>query len=95
MADRITITATAGQDDTQQVSLQALVVTFEAALAVLVADGASPTQAHVTAADAAYTLVKAHWTKDFIIDYDRLAITNQNLQRQAMRAMQAVMNSIR
>jgi hypothetical protein len=32
---------------------------FEAALATLVADGASPTQAHVTAADAAYTTLAA------------------------------------
>jgi hypothetical protein len=31
---------------------------FEAALAVLVADGASPTQAHVTTANNAYTTLK-------------------------------------
>jgi hypothetical protein len=31
---------------------------FEAALATLVADGASPTQAHVTAANSAYTTFK-------------------------------------
>lgn len=32
---------------------------FEAALATLVADGASPTQAHVTAVNNAYTTIKA------------------------------------
>jgi hypothetical protein len=35
---------------------------FEAALATLVADGATPTQAHVTAANSAYTTFKADLT---------------------------------
>ena len=35
-----------------------LQTTFEAALAVLVADGASPTQAHVTTANNAYTALE-------------------------------------
>lgn len=35
--------------------------TFAATLATLVADGASPTQAHVTAANSAYTTLAADW----------------------------------
>jgi hypothetical protein len=35
---------------------------FEAALATLVADGASPTQAHVTAVNSAYTTLKTAQT---------------------------------
>jgi hypothetical protein len=55
--------------------------TFEAALAVLVADGASPTQAHVTTANNAYTNVKAIWAKDFVVDYDRANINTDSLKR--------------
>ena len=35
---------------------------FEASLAVLVADGASPTQAHVTTANTNYSTLKPHFT---------------------------------
>jgi hypothetical protein len=37
-------------------------IAFEAALATLVADGASPTQAHVTAVNSAYTTLKTAQT---------------------------------
>lgn len=41
-----------------QTTLAAAQTAFEATLATLVADGASPTQAHVTAANTAYTTMK-------------------------------------
>jgi len=92
---RITITAMANHDDVQQIDVEGLVAALDAAMAVLVADGASPTQAHVTTAAAALTALKVVWASDFIIDYNRTAIMSQNLQRQAMRAMAPVMNATR
>jgi len=84
---RLTLYATAGQDVAVSAAQQELVATFEAALATLVADGASPTQAHVTAANNAYTNVKAIWAKDLVIDYDRANINTANLKNQAIRAV--------
>lgn len=84
---RLTLYATAGQDVAVSAAQQELVATFEAALAVLVADGASPTQAHVTTANGAYTNVKAIWAKDFVVDIDRANINTSNLKQQAMRAV--------
>lgn len=50
---------------------------FAAALATLVADGASPTQAHVTAANSAYTTLAADWTAlKAIIDAQQTAGAN-------------------
>ena len=83
---RSTIVAAAGSDSASLTATQELVAPFEAALAVLVADGAAPTQAHVTTANNAYTLVKAVWTNAFVMDYDRATLTNENLIRQAMNA---------
>lgn len=91
---RLTLFATAGSDVVASAAQQELVATFEAALATLVADGASPTQAHVTAANNAYTNVKAIWTKDIVIDYDRANVDTDNEKRQAMRAMLAAMQGI-
>lgn len=92
---RSTFYATAGQDTVAAAAQQELVATFEAALAVLVADGASPTQAHVTAADAAYTNVKAVWTRNLVVDYDRAVIITDNQKRQAMNAALQQMLSVR
>jgi len=86
---RTTLYATAGSDVVAYADQQGLVATFEAALAVLVADGASPTQAHVTTANNAYTNVKAIWAKDFVVDYDRANVNTSNLKNQAIRAMLA------
>lgn len=91
---RLTLYATAGQDVVASAAQQELVVIFEAALAVLVADGASPTQAHVTTANAAYTNVKAIWAKDIVVDYDRANVDTDNEKRQAMRVMLAAMLGI-
>lgn len=84
---RLTLYATAGSDAVTFAAQQELVAPFEAALAVLVADAASPTQAHVTTANNAYTNLKAIWAKDFVVDYDRATITTDNLKNQAIRAM--------
>lgn len=90
---RLTLYATAGSNAVGAAAQQELVATFEAALATLVADGASPTQAHVTAANNAYTNLKAIWTKDFVVDYDRANINTDNLKLQAIRAICAqIMN---
>jgi len=91
---RLTLFATAGQDTASSAAQQELVATFEAALAVLVADGASPTQAHVTTANAAYANVKAIWAKDFVVDYDRANINTANLKNQAIRAISQQMLNI-
>lgn len=47
---------------TAAVALQPDPTTFEAALTTLVADGATPTQAHVTAVNDAYTTLKTAQT---------------------------------
>lgn len=92
---RLTLFATAGQDAVSSAAQQELVATFEAALATLVTDAASPTQAHVTAANNAYTNVKAIWAKDFVVDYDRANINTDNLKQQAIRAMTAQILAVR
>jgi hypothetical protein len=92
---RLTLYATAGQDAVASLAQQELAVVFEAALAVLVADGASPTQAHVTTANAAYTNLKAVWAKDFVVDYDRANINTDNLKLQAIRAITQQILSVR
>lgn len=91
---RLTLYATAGSDAVAFASQQELVATFEAALAVLVADGASPTQAHVTTANGAYTNVKAVWAKDFVVDYDRANISSAGLKNQAFRAILQQMQNV-
>ena len=92
---RLTLYATAGQDAASYGSQQETVAPFEAALAVLVADGASPTQAHVTTANNAYTSLKAIWAKDFVVDYDRATINTDNLKNQAIRAILQQMLNVR
>jgi hypothetical protein len=92
---RLTLYATAGQDVAAYAAEQELVATFEAALAVLVADGASPTQAHVTTANNAYTSLKAVWTRDLVVDYDRATINTDNLKNQAIRAILQQMLNVR
>lgn len=91
---RLTLYATAGSSDVAYLAQEELVATFEAALATLVADGASPTQAHVTAANAAYTNVKAVWTKDVVLDYSRSTVDTVNEKLQAVRAMLAAMQNV-
>lgn len=92
---RLTIYASAGGTTVSHFATQELAATFETALATLVADGASPTQAHVTAANNAYTAIKAIWTKDFVVDYDRTNIATDPNKRIAVQAALAAMLSIR
>ncbi len=92
---RLTLYATAAQDAVAYADQQGLVSTFETALAVLVADAASPTQAHVTTANNAYTSLKAVWTRDLVVDYDRANINTDNLKNQAIRAILQQMLNVR
>lgn len=68
---------------------------FEAALAVCVADGATPTQAHVTAANSAYTTFKADLggatvTQDLVVSFDKAKISSISSLRAALnRVLQA------
>lgn len=68
---------------------------FEAALATLVADGATPTQAHVTAVNNAYTTYKAALTAylasgvnaDVVLSVNAANVTTKNQVLVAVRAM--------
>lgn len=91
---RLTMYATAGSSDVAYLAQEELVATFEAALATLVADGASPTEAHVTAVDAAYTNLKVVWTKDVVLDYSRSNVNTTNEKLQAVRAMLTAMQQV-
>lgn len=60
-----------------------------AALAVLVADGASPTEGHVTTLDAAYTALVADIAPlpanaDVVISYNATTVVDLNALRQAV-----------
>lgn len=92
---RLTMYATAGSDAVGYIAQEELVATFEAALATLVADGEDPTQAHVTAANAAYTNVKAVWTKDVVLDYSRSTVDTDNEKLIGARAMLAAMQQVK
>lgn len=70
---------------------------FEAALAVLVADGASPTQAHVTTCNNAYTTFKAELggnpaAQDIVLSVDLAKITSVS---QINFAVQTLLNILR
>ena len=67
-------------------ALEEAYAVLAAAMAVLVADGASPTQAHVTTANNALTTVTAILGGDFILDYNRSNITTFTQLEQATRA---------
>lgn len=56
------------------------------ALATLVADGASPTQAHVTPVNAAQTTILASLSPAFVVYYDRATINTPALIQTAFRA---------
>ncbi len=66
----------------------------EAAVAVLEADAASPTQAHVTSLRAAWDAfvlaTTGHDTAHMVVDYDNAALTTGNAIRAAMREIQQV-----
>lgn len=92
---RATLYAFAGKDDVGAVAREELYANIDAAMTTLVADGASPTQAHVTALYNLYTsLVSSNVGKDFMVDYDRATINTDNLKLQAIRAITAQMMSM-
>lgn len=72
----------------------AAAVPVAAALAVLVADGASPTQAHVTTLNSAYTtLAAAISTANLTVQVDTAVITTSNGVKAAFqKALQAAKN---
>lgn len=68
-----------GQDAT------ALMATVTAALAVLVADGASPTQAHVTTLNTAYTALAVEFGSDVTIIVNTAVVVNSNGLKHCLR----------
>lgn len=68
----------------------ALAVTAAAAMAVLVADGATPTQAHVTAMNTAYSALAATQGGDINIAVNLANVTTLNQLRAALRAYEQV-----
>lgn len=66
---------------------------FETALATLVADGASPTQAHVNAANSAYTTLKGDFGvplaagRDLIVSVDLAKVKSASVLRLALDRM--------
>lgn len=68
----------------------ALVTAVDDAMAVLQADAASPTEAHVDTADTAWIAAKAavtaSQTPNLVLEYDNAVITTKNALRAALRA---------
>lgn len=92
---RVTLYAFAGKNDVGSLAREELFAAIDTAMTTLVTDGASPTQAHVTALYDLYTfLVSTNVGKDFMVDYDRATINTDNLKLQAIRAITAQMMSI-
>jgi hypothetical protein len=65
---------------------------FEAALAALVADGATPTQAHVTTANNAYTTFKADLAapptnRDVVLSFETTAVVTKTYLRRAVEEL--------
>lgn len=91
---RMTLTSTVGSGFAASYgnSSQPDATAFEAALAVLVADGASPTQAHVTTANNAYTTLKAAYTayygNDVILSVNGSTVLTKNKYREIIRGLE-------
>lgn len=83
---RLTITAGAGSSVAQLGALEEAYAVLTPALATLVADGASPTQGHVTAVNNAQTTINTQLTPAFVVYYDRATINTPLLIQQAFRA---------
>ena len=69
-------------------SIGTLQTDVEAAVAVLVADGVTPTQAHVNTAAAAWALLLAaiNVAPNVVVDFDDAVVTSQNALRAAVAA---------
>lgn len=69
--------------------------TLVAAIATAVADGASPTEAHVTDIDTAYTALAADIagvpsiSSDVVLSYNTTSVTTKSTLRQAVEALLA------
>lgn len=80
--------STTGAPSSVKADYDAAAATFAAALAVLVADGATPTQAHVTTANNAYTALAAQYTLMTAGDVTALVnltnVTSRNILKAAL-----------
>jgi hypothetical protein len=65
-------------------------VTVAANVATLVADGASPTQAHVTTLNTNFGLMNAAYTANASLSFDTSAVTTMNQLRALLRAFEAL-----
>ena len=83
---RLTITAAAGATTAQLGSLEESIAVLTPALATLVADGASPTQGHVTTVNGAQTTILASLAPAFVVYYDRATINTPLLIQRAFSA---------
>lgn len=83
---RLTITQASATGAAALGSLEEANATLTSTLATLVADGASPTQAHVTAVNNAQTAVAAILANPFVVFYDRATLTSPNLISAAFAA---------
>jgi hypothetical protein len=83
---RLTVTAAAGASVGGLGALEEAIAVLTPALATLVADGASPTQAHVTAVNNAQTAVLAQLAPAFVVYYDRATINTPGKIQQAFAA---------
>lgn len=83
---RLTITVAAAATAGSLGSLEEAIGVLTPALATLVADGASPTQAHVTAVNNAQTTINTQLTPAFVVYYDRATINTPLLIQTAFRA---------
>jgi hypothetical protein len=91
---RLTITATAATLASQLAALEEAIAVLTPALATLVADGASPTQAHVTAVNNAWTTISTILTNDFVVYYNRSTVSTQTLVKNLFNATCAMARSI-
>lgn len=90
---RLTITVTSGSPAVLS-SLEEAVAVLTPALATLVADGASPTQAHVTAVNGAWTTIATILGANFVVYYDRATLTSQQLVSNAFAAARAAAQNV-
>lgn len=76
-----------GQYSIQAGSANTATAAVADAVAVLVADGASPTEAHVTDLNNAWTAYLAAAQKNVTLDVDNSVVTSMNALRRALDAL--------
>lgn len=86
----VEFSATIDPSGNHRAAIGNLFAPVSAAIAVLVADGASPTQAHVTTLNTALTALVA---KDVVVLVNTSNVTTKNRYRDAVAAIHRVVNS--